>query len=582
MSDVAAAHARTKNALSRALDEGMLSGQVFESASRLISDLRTPLRVVLFGLPQSGKSSVLNLLLGEDVIPEGLDLPTLKVRRGPRPLARLTLADGRVTEHPDYDLEELAGLDAVLIELQLNLPALAKISVLELAMGQSIRGQGRAIAWGSKQCDLALWCSSGFPENEAELWQGVPESLKDKAILVRTKLDELGSRAARQNEIHRLEHQLTDEFSRVLGLSAAEAAAARGAGGAVDKGALRASGGMSVISSVLRHLELSQQHLIDQADVLLVKAGLADVPGYGADDDETVAEEENDGDRGPWLLGDDDEDEGEEFSFDPDPAPEPESHPEPEPEAIDEAAETKSPLFRPKAKPAPAAPAAAVEEVPNVTAMPPQPAPAPQSVPAPQAAVAAQSEEAAGVEAAIGAMVKTAGPLVLTAPVVVPSGPTPPPTSSTPSAAVAAVAEPAPAPAPMAETTSAEPESEPVQKAAPLVLVAETPAPIEISETLRKSLGGAVRRLRSAGASMRAMEPEGILEDAVGTIEWLSERFEDVSDDEPAPVVHLRGQVDEAFDLVQLLQLESAESAAIDAVAVLLQLRRGIEAQLMH
>ena len=69
--------------LGRALDRGLLpAGGPAEAAERLIERLERPARIALLGLPGSGKSSILNLLVGAIVVPETLRLPTIVVQYG--------------------------------------------------------------------------------------------------------------------------------------------------------------------------------------------------------------------------------------------------------------------------------------------------------------------------------------------------------------------------------------------------------------------------------------------------------------------------------------------------------------------
>ena len=80
--------------LGRALDRGLLpAGGPAEAAERLIERLERPARIALLGLPGSGKSSILNLLVGAVVVPEMLRLPTIVVQYGETARTGKELAD---------------------------------------------------------------------------------------------------------------------------------------------------------------------------------------------------------------------------------------------------------------------------------------------------------------------------------------------------------------------------------------------------------------------------------------------------------------------------------------------------------
>jgi ribosome biogenesis GTPase A len=91
--------------LGRALDRGLLpAGGPAEAAERLIERLERSARVALLGLPGSGKSSILNLLVGAVVVPETLRLPTIIVQHGDVARMICTLTDGTTKLLPGHDL----------------------------------------------------------------------------------------------------------------------------------------------------------------------------------------------------------------------------------------------------------------------------------------------------------------------------------------------------------------------------------------------------------------------------------------------------------------------------------------------
>lgn len=266
----------TQERLAAAIGSGALPDDAMQTAKTLLSRLQTPVRVALLGLPGSGKSTLLNMLVGTEVIPRSISLPTLELVKGTQPRATLTLPNGDTKVLDDVNARTISGYAPAFVNLEMDLPALGKISILELVTSNAREEQRRALIWACKRTDIALWCTQDFTSAEQLLWDLVPDTIKDHAFLLRTKADELGD--DRNYVVSDLTSFAGEQFAQVLPLSATEAIAARAPDGTVDKPRLRASGGMALISAILRQVDLGRQYAVDQADILLRLHAVADVP----------------------------------------------------------------------------------------------------------------------------------------------------------------------------------------------------------------------------------------------------------------------------------------------------------------
>jgi len=269
MASVAEAQQSTQNALEAAVAARQFPQDALGFASKLLKRLETPTRVTLMGMPKSGKTSIFNLLAGREIIPEGL-ASTVQLIHGETEKATATLRDGSqlVLEGPP-DLQRIGSLTPVFVKLEMDLPALRKISLLEVVTAQDRGEQIRAMKWAMKQTDIAIWCSDEYNTAEQALWETAPDALKDHAILVRAKADALGNK--RDAMMQYLAREAGSDFAYFLPVSAHQAQAARANPGAVDKAQLKKSGAMALISTILRQLEQGRQNAIDQAEILLHK-----------------------------------------------------------------------------------------------------------------------------------------------------------------------------------------------------------------------------------------------------------------------------------------------------------------------
>ena len=258
--------------LGQALDRGQLpAGGPAEAAERLIERLERPVRVAILGLQDSGKSSVLNILAGQDVIPVSLRLPTVLVQRGRPDQMVCTLPDGSTETVPGLDLSEIMDMSAALVTLQTDLPALTVISLLEVASGQTDAEQRRAVTWATKRADIVVWCTAAFLPKEQAVWEALPDVIKDNGFLLLTKSDLLGAKDVVTGVLDRLEQRAGDQFRQILPISALMARLAIQPDGSVTRAVFRASGASAVISAIKSRVDMARRADTDTAETLLAR-----------------------------------------------------------------------------------------------------------------------------------------------------------------------------------------------------------------------------------------------------------------------------------------------------------------------
>lgn len=258
--------------LGRLLDQGLLpAGGPAEAAERLIERLERPARIALLGLPGAGKSSVLNLLAGTVVVPDTLRLPTIIVQHGPAARMLCTLADGRVEEVSGSDLEQVLTLNPALVTVEMDLPSLKVISLLEVSAGPMETEQRRAAVWASKRADILIWCTTSYLPKEQLVWESLPDSVKDNGFLFLTKTDLLGGSEAARGMLERVEQRAGEEFRQVLSISAKLARTAMPPGGPIDRDMFRDSGAAAVITTIKTRVQMAQRADTDMAELLLAR-----------------------------------------------------------------------------------------------------------------------------------------------------------------------------------------------------------------------------------------------------------------------------------------------------------------------
>lgn len=262
---------RARAALAHVLAEGSLPDMAQSIARALHERMETPVSIAIMGLPGTGRSQVLNLLAGTELVPElpaGLSLPTIDLRHGDASRAELTLVGGQRVSRDDIDMVKIAEQAPAMVQLWTDLPALKRISLLEVVAGNDPQQQARALAWAAKRSDMAIWCTRDFGTSEQQVWEAAPDALKVDSILLRTHADLVRERDAL---LRVLRYNAGDGFDQVLAIDTLAALAAREAEGGPDRKAFKAAGGQGVISTVLRMVERNRALLVDQVDLLLMR-----------------------------------------------------------------------------------------------------------------------------------------------------------------------------------------------------------------------------------------------------------------------------------------------------------------------
>jgi hypothetical protein len=258
--------------LGRALDRGLLpAGGPAEAAERLIERLERPARVALLGLPGSGKSSILNLLVGTVVVSETLRLPTMIVQYGDVPRMICTLTDGTTKILPGSNLAEVLPFAPALVTLEMDLPALKVISLLEVSAGPMEAEQKRAATWASKRADIVIWCTTSYLPKEQAVWESLPDAVKDNSFMFLTKVDLLGSRESASAMHQRVEFRAGEEFRQILSISAKQARSAMPPGGPVNRDLFRESGASAVIGAIKTRVQSGRRADMDTAELLLAR-----------------------------------------------------------------------------------------------------------------------------------------------------------------------------------------------------------------------------------------------------------------------------------------------------------------------
>lgn len=256
--------------LTRAIDAGKLPKSAQDYAQHLRKRLSQPVRVSVLGAHKTGKSELINMLLGHALIPSGAELPTTELVWGAQESMTVTAADGSVTQIDTADLTRLNGMSAAFLQVAQPLDILKKINLLEVVTENSVEELSSGVDWAVRRTDIALWCTQDFNSMERDVWHNVPDSTKDHAFLVLTKADQLVAQNVLAARVNELQQVVAEEFHSLFAVATLQAVSAFGADG-VNDAKFKASGGEALTQEVFMHAERGRRADLDSAQLFLVR-----------------------------------------------------------------------------------------------------------------------------------------------------------------------------------------------------------------------------------------------------------------------------------------------------------------------
>ena len=256
--------------LNWALEAGTLPKAARDYAKHLLNRLSQPVRVSVLGGPSSGKSQLINMLIGRYLVPKDAALPTTEFIWGESEKMTVTAADGSVARVHSSDLATLSGRNAAFLQVELPVAILQRINLLEVVTEGTAEELTSGVDWAVRRTDIALWCTQEFGAMERAVWSRVPDSLKDHAFLVLTKADVMSAEKTLSKRVADLETIVAEEFHSMFAVATLQAIRAHGPNG-VDEAMFHASGGGALTSEVLRHAERGRRADFDSAHMFLAR-----------------------------------------------------------------------------------------------------------------------------------------------------------------------------------------------------------------------------------------------------------------------------------------------------------------------
>jgi len=168
-------------------------------AQGYLARLEAPVRIAVVGLSRSGKSSLVNLLVGEDVIPTQMrrtTMPTIILRHAPDYGTTAGWWDREDRVFDGLALDRALAETPDIVSFGIDCDVLRDLWLMDLSDLEDSGGQANALFVLNRLADMIVWCTNAedpWTAEERHLWGMVPKLLQKRSVLALTHADHVSA-----------------------------------------------------------------------------------------------------------------------------------------------------------------------------------------------------------------------------------------------------------------------------------------------------------------------------------------------------------------------------------------------------
>jgi len=268
----------TTERLQLALNDDMVPHAFLKAGRDLLAHLTRPTQIAVLGFAGVGKTSVLNMILRDAVMPDLGAVPIIELVHGEHVRVTYEPLTAPAERRDGLASRETMPLRTFRVIQELPLPQLERCNLIEVNIPEDAGQQTDLLDWVTQKANVAIWCAETFDDRDSKIWSTVPDRLKDHSFLALTKADRLQMKGLLADQVSRFESQFADEFLCLYPVATKQAMAACASGTVTRARLWQESGGKALADGVAREIATGKLADRDHADVLLSRIGLAGTP----------------------------------------------------------------------------------------------------------------------------------------------------------------------------------------------------------------------------------------------------------------------------------------------------------------
>ena len=212
--------------------------------------------------------SLINLMIGQPVVSPALERARIQFLYGEEAYARVQHRDGSQVRIEGAEFRRLFEDDPARVRIHINLPVLAKLSIMVAAEADP-EALCADVDKTLPSADISLWAGGELTPQVEEVWQNVPDRLRDHSYLVLSPGMKMQSWKS-----------IAQEFVEIIRVDPRAALDAKNAPGGVDKDAFRDSGGTQLVKTIKREIDHRFARLLPE-QILSGQWGTSRMPPSG-------------------------------------------------------------------------------------------------------------------------------------------------------------------------------------------------------------------------------------------------------------------------------------------------------------
>ncbi|MCF6273869.1 MAG: dynamin family protein [Rhodobacteraceae bacterium] len=231
--------------------------KAYDAALDLHTLLTRPIKVAIGGEFSSGKSTFVNMLLGQHVVDmqaSASAMPTVHFLHGAKTTYRTigtkhsqSIAD--INTLREEDLHELECL-----EVTADVPFLKQFEIFDTPGTSDPSRSVDQLLTVVNQVDFVIWCTNAtqaWRESERRMWENLPFELKQRSLLIVTHVDLPSIKPSLNRLMKRIKKDAAPLFKKIIPMELLAASSARDKTGKVtDQAAWEASGGADCLEAM--------------------------------------------------------------------------------------------------------------------------------------------------------------------------------------------------------------------------------------------------------------------------------------------------------------------------------------------